>query len=57
MAGLNSGGLYEARDLAVTTDFRSVLCATLAEHMRLSSTALKTIFPDFQYTADPFVRA
>jgi uncharacterized protein (DUF1501 family) len=55
--GLNNAGLYEARDLAVTTDYRSVLCATLAEHMRLSSTALKTIFPDFQYVTDPFVRA
>jgi len=56
-AGLKNNGLYESRDLAATTDFRSVLCATLAEHMHLSSTALSNIFPDFHYTANPFVRA
>lgn len=55
-AGLNTTGLYESRDLAATTDFRSVLCASLADHMGLSSTALKTIFPDFQYAANPFMR-
>lgn len=56
-AGLNTSGLYEARDLAATTDFRSVLCAALVNHMSLSAKALNTIFPDFQYTANPFVRA
>jgi uncharacterized protein (DUF1501 family) len=56
-AGLKNSGLYESRDLAATTDFRSVLCASLAEHMHLSSTALNNIFPDFQYTTNPFVRA
>jgi uncharacterized protein (DUF1501 family) len=56
-AGLNANGLYESRDLAATTDFRSVLCASLADHMGLSSTSLKTIFPDFQYATNPFARA
>lgn len=55
--GLKSGGLYESRDLAATTDFRSVLCGALADHMRLSSGTLSTIFPDFQFTFNPFVRA
>jgi uncharacterized protein (DUF1501 family) len=55
-SGLNTAGLYESRDLAATTDFRSVLCASLADHMRLSSTALATVFPDFQYTVNPFAR-
>jgi uncharacterized protein (DUF1501 family) len=55
-AGLNTGGLYESRDLAATTDFRSVLCASLAEHMGLSSVALNNIFPDFQYKTNPFVQ-
>jgi len=56
-SGLKNAGLYESRDLAATTDFRSVLCAVVGEHMGLSSTALSTIFPDFQYTTNPFVRA
>jgi len=55
-AGLKTGGLYEQRDLAATTDFRSVLCALLADRMKLSSTALAAIFPDFQYTTNPFVQ-
>ena len=54
-SGLKNGGLYESRDLAATTDFRSVLCASLAEHMKLSSTALAAIFPEYQYTTNPFV--
>jgi len=56
-AGLKTAGLYESRDLAATTDFRSVLCYALADHMRLSTTALAAIFPEFQPTTDPFVRA
>lgn len=56
-AGLTTNSLYESRDLAATTDFRSVLCAMLTEHMRLSTSALNTVFPDFQYSTNPFVRA
>jgi uncharacterized protein (DUF1501 family) len=54
--GLKNSGLYESRDLAATTDFRSVLCAALTEPMRLSSKDLSTIFPDFSYANNPFVR-
>ncbi|HYU12175.1 MAG TPA: DUF1501 domain-containing protein [Stellaceae bacterium] len=39
--------LFEGRDLAVTTDFRSVLAAVLARHLRLSDRALAQIFPGF----------
>jgi uncharacterized protein (DUF1501 family) len=56
-SGLSTSGLYESRDLAATTDFRSVLCAALGEHIGLSTVALRTVFPDFQYTTNPFVRA
>ena len=44
--GLAPERLYEARDLAVTTDFRSVLAAILARHLRLPDTALAAVFPD-----------
>ena len=54
-SGLKNSGLYEARDLAATTDFRSVLCAVLAQHMRLSSGNLNAVFPDFKSASDPFV--
>jgi len=55
-AGLNDHDLYESRDVPVTTDYRSALTAVVAERFRLARPALTTIFPDFQYTADPFVR-
>jgi uncharacterized protein (DUF1501 family) len=45
--GLALAALYEGRDLAVTTDFRSVLAAVLARHLRLSDRALAHIFPGF----------
>jgi uncharacterized protein (DUF1501 family) len=45
--GLAPDALYEGRDLAVTTDFRSVLAAILARHLRLADRALAQIFPGF----------
>jgi uncharacterized protein (DUF1501 family) len=45
--GLAAEALYEGRDLAVTTDFRSVLAAVLGRHLRLSDRALTQIFPAF----------
>jgi uncharacterized protein (DUF1501 family) len=45
--GLAPGSLYESRDLAVTTDYRSVLAAIIARHLRLADRALAGIFPDF----------
>jgi uncharacterized protein (DUF1501 family) len=45
--GLAPDALYEGRDLAVTTDFRTVLAAVLGRHLRLSDRALAQIFPGF----------
>jgi uncharacterized protein (DUF1501 family) len=43
--GLAPEQLYQRRDLAVTTDFRSVLAALLTRHLRLSAAQLATVFP------------
>ena len=45
--GLAPAALFEGRDLAVTTDYRSVLAAVIARHLRLPDGALTQIFPDF----------
>ena len=45
--GIDDKSLNENRDLAVTTDFRSVL-ATLAEkHMRIGDPAMQKLFPQY----------
>jgi uncharacterized protein (DUF1501 family) len=41
--GLSGGGLYEGRDLAVTTDFRDLLGELLTHH--LGARDLSTVFP------------
>lgn len=43
--GLDSAALYEGRDLAVTTDFRSVLSSACGGLMRLPDQALNQVFP------------
>ena len=43
--GLAPAQLYQRRDLAVTTDFRSVLAVILERHMRLSDRQLAAVFP------------
>ena len=43
--GLSAQALYQKRDLAVTTDFRSVLGAVLAKHMGVDAPAVAKIFP------------
>jgi uncharacterized protein (DUF1501 family) len=43
--GLSSEKLYEGRDLALTTDFRTVLGEAVARH--LGSSALDAVFPSF----------
>ncbi len=45
--GLAPAALYEGRDLAVTTDYRSAFAAVLARHLRLSDRALSEVFPGF----------
>jgi uncharacterized protein (DUF1501 family) len=44
--GLEESQLYEGRDLAVTTDFRSVLSEAVHKHVRVSN--LATVFPGFE---------
>lgn len=45
--GLAPASLYQGRDLAVTTDYRSVLAAVIARHLRLPDRALAEVFSDF----------
>ena len=55
-AGLGADKLHEGRDLPTSTDFRSVLAASMKDHLKLSSKALTQIFPDFQATGNPFAQ-
>jgi uncharacterized protein (DUF1501 family) len=43
--GLASMQLYQKRDLAITTDFRTVLAAILERHMRLTDRQLEAVLP------------
>ncbi|MDY7579665.1 DUF1501 domain-containing protein [Herbaspirillum sp. RTI4] len=45
--GLSKAALNEGRDLAITTDFRSVLASLGEKHMRIPDSALQKIFPQF----------
>jgi uncharacterized protein (DUF1501 family) len=44
--GLAPDALYENRDLAVTTDFRTVIGSVLGQHMKLPQSALARVFPN-----------
>jgi uncharacterized protein (DUF1501 family) len=45
--GLANGKLYEARDLAPTTDLRAILKGVLHDHLGISERALaERVFPD-----------
>ena len=46
--GLEPEQLYEGRDLALTTDFRSVFSEVAAKH--LGASRLETVFPGFSAT-------
>ncbi|MCH8620783.1 DUF1501 domain-containing protein [Undibacterium sp. TS12] len=52
--GLASDQLYEGRDLAVTTDFRSVLAQVCERHMGLSDNQLVKVFPDHGFARANF---
>jgi uncharacterized protein (DUF1501 family) len=52
--GLDQSQLYEGRDLAVTTDFRSVLGEAVSQH--LGNRNLNEVFPGFDGRAEKFVR-
>jgi uncharacterized protein (DUF1501 family) len=43
--GLGAGRLFEDRDLAPTTDLRSVIKAVLIDHMRLQPATMESILP------------
>jgi uncharacterized protein (DUF1501 family) len=43
--GLAEGQLFEGRDLAPTTDLRSITKAVLAQHLGLGAAALASVFP------------
>jgi uncharacterized protein (DUF1501 family) len=43
--GLSPSSLHEGRDLAVTTDFRSVLARVCGQHLRLRDERLAAVFP------------
>ena len=51
--GLTPAELHEGRDLAVTTDFRTVLAALAERHMRIGDAALGQLFPGFKPPAPP----
>jgi uncharacterized protein (DUF1501 family) len=44
--GLDDAALHEGRDLALVTDYRSVLAQICARHLNLSDADLSKIFPD-----------
>lgn len=44
--GLDSSALHEGRDLAITTDFRSVLQQVVGRTMGLTDRALSSVFPE-----------
>lgn len=44
--GLATDRLYQQRDLAVTSDFRSVIGLAVARHLRLSEGAAASLFPN-----------
>lgn len=48
--GLEKTALNEGRDLAITTDFRSVLASIAEKHMRIPDAALQKTFPQFPVT-------
>ena len=50
--GLQSGQLYEGRDLAITTDFRDVFAEVAMRH--LGATNLNTVFPGYQMKSSNF---
>jgi uncharacterized protein (DUF1501 family) len=54
--GLSSAALHEGRDLAVTTDFRSVLGRVCEQHLRIGDRRLETVFPGAPGTGDGNVR-
>jgi uncharacterized protein (DUF1501 family) len=55
--GIGEEHLYQGRDLAVTTDFRSVAGSVLSGHMKLPATALARVFPGAPNATSSILRA
>jgi uncharacterized protein (DUF1501 family) len=55
--GLAEGHLHEDRDLAITTDFRTVAGSVLARHLKLSPAAIAKVFPNAPAATLPILRA
>jgi uncharacterized protein (DUF1501 family) len=55
--GLSDAHLHEDRDLAVTTDFRTVAGSVLKSHLKLSPAAVTKVFPGAPNSALPIVTA
>ena len=53
--GLDTDSLYEGRDLAVTTDFRSAIGAVLQQHMQLTDEQLGVVFPTIPNAGSPLI--
>jgi uncharacterized protein (DUF1501 family) len=51
--GLQVNQLHQGRDLAITTDFRTVIGSLLTQHLQLTSVQMAKIFPKYQ--APPFL--
>jgi len=51
--GLNDHQLNEGRDVALTTDFRSVVGEVLSKHIEVND--LKTVFPGFDNNPRKFL--
>jgi uncharacterized protein (DUF1501 family) len=51
--GLDEDELHEGRDLAVTTDFRSVVARVLQHHMKIAGNSVATLFPAAPLSSQP----
>ncbi|MBV8617924.1 MAG: DUF1501 domain-containing protein [Curvibacter sp.] len=49
--GLDQGALYEGRDLAVSTDFRSVITQVALQHLQMPEDRMAALLPDFREPA------
>jgi uncharacterized protein (DUF1501 family) len=45
--GLSNNQLYQGRDLAITTDFREVISDVLQHHLKIDSTKLNQVLPNY----------
>jgi uncharacterized protein (DUF1501 family) len=51
--GLDDAALHEARDLAVATDYRTVLAQVCERHLQLSDADLSNVFPEMPKQTKP----